>query len=194
MGRDMQILKDRILKDGQIIGTEIIKVDSFLNHQIDVELVSEIGREFAKRFEGLGVGKILTVEASGIAIACSTAMHMGNLPVVFAKKTAPNTMSDGYYSTEITSFTKRAVSTVLVSKRYLLNGERILIIDDFLAHGEAALGLANLVEQAGATVVGIGAAVEKAFQGGALRLKESGYNVESLAVIASIKDEHITFK
>ncbi|MGI6732675.1 MAG: xanthine phosphoribosyltransferase [Anaerovoracaceae bacterium] len=190
----MQMLKDRIIKDGQVIGTEIVKVDSFLNHQIDVALVSEIGKEFARRFAGLPINKILTIESSGIAIACATAMHMGNLPVVFAKKTAPSTMTDGFYSTEVTSFTKKAVSSVIVSQKYLSEQDNILIIDDFLAYGEAALGLAKLAKLAGATVYGIGAAVEKAFQGGAEKLRQEGYRVESLAVITSIRDDHITFK
>ena len=129
--------------------------------------MSEIGKEFARRFAGLPINKILTIESSGIAIACATAMHMGNLPVVFAKKTAPSTMTDGFYSTEVTSFTKKAVSSVIVSQKYLSEQDNILIIDDFLAYGEAALGLAKLAKLAGATVYGIGAAVEKAFQGGA---------------------------
>ncbi len=190
----MQLLKDRILKDGQVIGTEIVKVDSFLNHQIDVALVSEIGKEFAARFSDLPVNKILTIEASGIAIACAAAMHMGNLPVVFAKKAAPSTMVDGCYSTEVTSFTKRTVSTVLVSKKYLSKEDNLLILDDFLAHGEAAVGLANLALQAGATVSGIGAAVEKEFQGGGERLRKMGYRVESLAVITSITGDRISFR
>lgn len=190
----MQILKDRIIKDGQVIGTEIVKVDSFLNHQIDVALVSEIGKEFATRFAGLPINKILTVESSGIAIACATAMHMGNLPVVFAKKAVPSTMTDGCYSTEVTSFTKNAVYSMIVSNKYLSKQDNLLIIDDFLAHGEAALGLVDLAKQAGATVCGIGAAVEKAFQGGAEKLQRKGYRVESLAVITSVGDDHITFK
>jgi xanthine phosphoribosyltransferase len=190
----MQMLIDRIKKDGQAIGKEIIKVDSFLNHQIDVNLVSEIGREFASKFKGQGVNKILTIEASGIAIACAVAMHMGNLPVIFAKKTTPNTMSEGFYSAETMSFTKGTVSWVIVSKKYLSRGDRVLIIDDFLAHGEAAMGLASLVEKAGATVVGIGAAIEKAFQGGSAKLDKKGYRVESLAVITSIEDGHIYFR
>ncbi|HPO04659.1 MAG TPA: xanthine phosphoribosyltransferase [Bacillota bacterium] len=190
----MQLLKDRIIKDGQAVGTEIVKVDSFLNHQIDVALVSEIGKEFAIRFNGIPVNKILTIEASGIAIACATAVHLGCLPVVFAKKAAPSSMIDGYYSTEITSFTKRTVSTVVVSKEYLSERDNLLIIDDFLAHGEAAIGLINLAEQAGASVAGIGAVIEKGFQGGSARLRQKGYRVESLAVITSIKDGHIYFK
>lgn len=190
----MEILKDKIRKDGQLIGNDIIKIDSFLNHQLDVSLISEIGKEFARRFKDLSVDKILTIEASGIAIACATAMHMGNLPVVFAKKTAPSTLIDGFYVTEVTSFTKRTVSKVMVSKKYLSKNERILIIDDFMAHGEAASGLALITEQAGAIVAGIGAAVEKEFQGGSAKLRAKGYRVESLAVITSIEDGHITFK
>ncbi len=190
----MEILKDKIRKDGQLIGNDIIKIDSFLNHQLDVSLISEIGKEFARRFKDISVDKILTIEASGIAIACATAMHMGNLPVVFAKKTAPSTLIDGFYVTEVTSFTKRTVSKVMVSKKYLSKNERILIIDDFMAHGEAASGLALITEQAGAIVAGIGAAVEKEFQGGSAKLRAKGYRVESLAVITSIEDGHITFK
>jgi xanthine phosphoribosyltransferase len=190
----MQLLKDRIIKDGQIIGSEILKVDSFLNHQIDVALVLELGKELARRFAGLGINKILTIESSGIAIACATAMHMDGLPVVFAKKAAPNTMTDGYYSVEVTSFTKRTVSSVMVSKKYLGKDDKVLIVDDFLAHGEAAIGLAKLAVLAGAEVKGIGVAVEKEFQGGSAKLREKGYRVESLAVITSMKDGQITFK
>lgn len=190
----MQILKERILKDGQTIGTEIIKVDSFLNHQIDVALLSEIGKEFKIRFADEKINKILTIEASGIAIACAAAWHMDGIPVVFAKKAAPSTMIEGVFATEVTSFTKRSVSKIMVSKKFLSKEDNILIIDDFLAHGEAALGLANLVEQAGATLSGIGAVIEKEFQGGSDKLRQKGYRVESLAVIASIQDGQITFK
>ncbi len=190
----MQLLKDRIIKDGEVIGTEIIKVDSFLNHQIDLALVSEIGKELARRYEGSGINKILTIESSGIAIACAVAMHMNGIPVVFAKKAAPNTMIDGVYSVEVTSFTKRTVSTVMVSKKYLSKNDKLLIVDDFLAHGEASIGLAKLAEKAGAKVGGIGIAIEKEFQGGSAKLRELGYRVESLAVITSMQDGHITFK
>ena len=190
----MQILKDRIVKDGQVIGAEIVKVDSFLNHQIDVTLMSEIGKEFATRFAGLPINKILTVESSGIALACATAIHMGNLPVVFAKKAVPSTMTEGCYSTETISFTKNTVYSMIVSKKYLSKDDNLLIIDDFLAHGGAALGLEDLARQAGATVYGIGAAVEKEFQGGSDKLRLKGYRVESLAVISSIKDGYIIFK
>ncbi|NLY71257.1 MAG: xanthine phosphoribosyltransferase [Clostridiales bacterium] len=190
----MQLLKDRIIRDGQVIGTEIVKVDSFLNHQIDVALMSEIGKEFATRFAGLSIDKIFTVESSGIAIACATALHMGNLPVVFAKKAVPNTMTDQCYSTEVTSFTKNTVYSMIVSKKYLSRNDNILIIDDFLAYGGAALGMVELAKQAGATVHGIGIAVEKSFQGGSEKLRQRGYRVESLAVISSIKDGYIIFK
>lgn len=189
----MKALKDRIVADGVGIGTEIVKVDSFLNHQIDVELIDEIGQEFAKRFEGCGVSKILTVEASGIAIACMTARHFGNIPVLFAKKTSPNTMTEEFYGAEVKSFTKGTTSVVRVSKKFLDQGDRVLILDDFLAHGEAAIGMADLVEQAGAELVGVGAVIEKKFQGGGKRLREKGYRVESLAIIEAIRDGRIVF-
>lgn len=189
----MKTLKERIVADGVAIGTEIVKVDSFLNHQIDVALLDEIGQEFAKRYDGCGVSKILTVEASGIAVACMAARHFGNIPVLFAKKTAPNTMTDEFYGAEVKSFTKGTTSVVRVSKKYLNQGDSVLILDDFLAHGEAAIGMAELVKQAGAKLVGVGAVIEKQFQGGSRRLREKGCRVESLAVIESIADGTINF-
>ena len=189
----MEALKEKIIADGVAIGTEIVKVDSFLNHQIDVSFLDEIGQEFARRFEACGVTKILTVEASGIAIACMAARHLGNIPVLFAKKTAPNTMTEEFYGAEVKSFTKGTTSVVRVSKKYLSSEDRILILDDFLAHGEAALGMAELVEQAGAVLIGVGAVIEKQFQGGGKRLREKGFRVESLAVIESIRDGKISF-
>jgi len=189
----MRELKERIVADGVAIGTEIVKVDSFLNHQIDVALLNKIGQEFAKRFAGKEITKILTVEASGIAVACMAAMHFGYIPVVFAKKTAPNTMIDGCYGAEVKSFTKGTTSVIRVAKKYLNEGDKVLILDDFLAHGEAATGLAELVKNAGAELVGIGAVIEKQFQGGSKRLREKGYCVESLAVIESIIDGSINF-
>ncbi|WP_027399540.1 xanthine phosphoribosyltransferase [Anaerovorax odorimutans] len=189
----MQALKNRIIKDGVAIGTEILKVDSFLNHQIDVEFLSELGKEFKNRFKDKEINKILTVEASGIAIACMAAEYFGNPLVVFAKKTSPNTMTDEFYGAEVKSFTKGTTSIVRVSKKYIEKGDKILILDDFLAHGEAAMGMAELVEMGGAEVVGIGAVIEKQFQGGSKKLKEKGYQVESLAVIQSINDGIINF-
>ena len=163
----MKALQDRILKDGRCIGTDVLKVDSFLNHQIDVRLVEEMGREFAGIFKGLGVNKILTIETSGIPMAYATARAMGDLPLVFAKKTTPSTMIDGVYSAEVRSFTKGTVSHVIVSEKYLSEGDVVLLIDDFLAHGEAASGLYEICLKAGAKCVGLGAAIEKKYQGGA---------------------------
>lgn len=189
----MKELKDRIAADGVAIGTEIVKVDSFLNHQIDVDLLDKIGKEFKKRFSDQKITKILTVEASGIAVACMAAVHFGNIPVVFAKKAAPNTMMEGFYESEVKSFTKGTVSMIKVSKKYLTKEDKVLILDDFLAHGEAALGLVELVKSAGAELVGIGAVIEKQFQGGSKRLLDKGYRVESLAVIESIREGQINF-
>lgn len=189
----MDSLKKKIVEEGSAIGTEIVKVDSFLNHQIDVKFLEEIGRKFGRIFNDTEVDKIMTVEASGIAIACLTAPHFGYPPVVFAKKAAPNTMNEGFYEAEAKSFTKGTVSKLKVARKFLSEGEKILIIDDFLASGEASVAMAELVEQAGAAVAGIGAVIEKGYQGGSDRLREKGYRVESLAVIRKIEDGVITF-
>ena len=185
----MKLLIDRIIKDGEGREGHIIKVDSFINHQMDMKLMDEIGKEFARRFEGLGINKILTIEASGIGIAVITSVHMGYIPVVFAKKSQPNTMTERYYGAEVKSFTKGTVSLAKVTKKYLQPGEQVLIIDDFMAYGEASRGLISLVQQAGGEVVGLGAVVEKAFQGGGQKLRDEGYKVESLAVISKIHDD-----
>lgn len=190
----MKTLEDKIIREGEAIGTEIVKVDGFLNHQIDVAFVEELGREFKARFVGEEVTKVLTVEASGILVAAMAAKEFGYVPLVFAKKMAPSTMNGEFYGADVRSFTKGTVSNIRVAKKYLNSGDRVLIIDDFLAHGEAAVGLVSLVEQAGASVVGIGAVIEKEFQGGSRRLKEKGYRVESLAVIREIRDGAISFK
>lgn len=185
----MKLLIDRIIKDGEGREGHIIKVDSFINHQMDMKLMDKIGKEFARRFEGLGINKILTIEASGIGIAVITSVHMGYIPVVFAKKSQPNTMTERYYGAEVKSFTKGTVSLAKVTKKYLQPGEKVLIIDDFMAYGEASRGLISLVQQAGGEVVGLGAVVEKAFQGGGQKLRDEGYKVESLAVISKIHDD-----
>ena len=190
----MKLLEERILKDGIGIGTEILKVDSFLNHQVDVELTEAMGEEFARLFKDCGATKIFTVEASGIPVAFATAKAMGNLPLVFAKKAAPNTMIDGSYTAPVKSFTKGTLSTVRVSKAFLSPEDKVLIIDDFLATGEASIGLLDLVKQSGAKCVGIGCAIEKEWQGGAARLEALGYRVESLAIVTSINDSDIRFK
>ncbi len=190
----MELLKQRILSDGEGIGTEILKVDSFLNHQVDVKLTRAIGEEFARLFGAERPSKVLTVEASGIPVAMATAQALGDLPMVFAKKAAPNTMTDGFYAAPVRSFTKGTLATVRVSRSYLSPEDRVLIIDDFLATGEAAIGLLDLLRQAGAKCVGFGAVIEKEWQGGAARLEELGYKVCSLAVITSIQDGNINIK
>lgn len=189
----MEALKQKILSEGQAIGTEVVKVDGFLNHRIDVKFMDSLGREFRKRFSDIKADKILTVEASGIAIACMTAPYFDYPPVVFAKKTQPNTMTDEFYGAEAKSFTKGTVSVIRVAKKYLNPGDRVLILDDFLAHGEASMAMTSLVEQAGAHVEGIGAVIEKGFQGGGEKLRKAGYRLESLAVIEKIADGKITF-
>lgn len=190
----MERLKQKILTEGQAIGSEIIKVDGFLNHQIDVKFMEEIGKEFKKRFEGEEVTKILTVESSGIAIACEASKFFDYVPVVFAKKAAPNTMVEGCYSVEARSFTKGTVSSLRVSKKFLSEGDKVLILDDFLASGEASIALVKMARKAGAEVTGVGAVIEKEFQGGGAKLRDMGCRVESLAVITELKDGNITFK
>lgn len=190
----MKALKERIVNDGDTVGTQIVKVDGFINHQIDVAFLEEMGLELSHRFDGEYIDKILTVEASGIAIACMTAQYVGYPMVVFAKKENPNTMTDDFYGTEAKSFTKGTASVLKVSKKFISKGERVLIIDDFLAHGQASLALIDIVRQAKAEVVGIGIVIEKAFQGGRKLLEEQGIRVESLAIIEKIEDGVITFK
>lgn len=189
----MKALKEKIRLEGSVIGTEIVKVDSFLNHQIDVEFLEEVGLEFSKRFAGLHIDRILTVEASGIAIACLAAPYFGYPPVVFAKKAAPSTMNAGFYEAEAKSFTKGTVSVLKLAKDYVKEGENVLILDDFLASGQASLALADIVEQAGAKVAGVGAVIEKGYQGGSELLRNKGYRVESLAVINEICDGKVYF-
>ncbi len=188
----MEILKQRILKDGQALGIGILKVDSFLNHQLDVGLLNEIGKEFHDRFSDVEITKILTIEASGIGIACMTALHF-NVPVVFAKKSEPSTMTDGAYEAEVFSFTKNKNYIVRVSRNFLDKEDKVLIIDDFLAKGGALQGLEEIVRQSGAKLVGAGIVIEKAFQEGGKALREKGVRIESLAVIQSIKDNDIKF-
>lgn len=190
----MELLKRRILQDGTEIGTEIIKVDSFLNHQLDVGLFMAIGKEIQYRFENDNVNKILTIEASGIGIAAITAIYFELIPVVFAKKAKPNTLNEeNMYTTPIKSFTKGVVTTAHVSKEFLKPTDRVLVLDDFIAHGEAAAGLCDLVEQAGGTVVGVVGIVEKTFQGGSQKLREKGYRVETIAAVSKIENGQIFF-
>lgn len=193
----MELLKDKIKSDGVAVGTEILKVDSFLNHQIDVEFLEKIGKEFADRFKDVaaeGVDKIVTVEASGIAVACFASKFFGYPPVVFAKKEQPNTMNEENYFTEVYSFTKSKVSSIRIAKKFLDKGDKVIVIDDFLAHGQAAAGLAHLIDQAEAELLGIGIVIEKEFQGGGKKLEEKGIRLESLAVVEKIEDGKITFR
>ena len=189
----MKSLRDKILQDGVALGTEILKVDSFLNHQIDTDFMLELGKEFHRRFANTQPTKILTMESSGIAVAFSTAMCFGNIPIVFAKKTTPNTMVEDCYSADVMSFTKGKVSSARVAKKFIGADDRILIIDDFLAHGEAASGMVEIVAQAGAELLGIGIVIEKEFQGGGEKLTMQGCHLESLAVIHRIEDGKIFF-
>ncbi len=189
----MKELKEKILTEGVAIGTQIVKVDSFLNHSLDVAFLDLLGEEFSRRFSGCEINKILTVEASGIAVACMAARHFGYPPVVYAKKAVPSTMTEGFYEAEARSFTKGTVSMFRVSEKFLNPQDKILILDDFMAHGEASRALVQLVKQAGGEVVGIGAVIDKSFQGGSDKLRKEGYRVESLAVIEKIEDGVITF-
>ena len=188
----MQLLEQRILSEGKVKPGGILKVDSFLNHQLDPQLLFEMARELRRLYEGAGVNKILTIEASGIALAILTGYVVG-CPVVFAKKSKTKNISDALYSVEVPSFTHGNVSTVVVSREYLGAQDRVLIVDDFLATGAALVGLKALVGQAGGSVVGAGIAIEKAFQGGGELLRAQGMRVESLARIASMSDDSLTF-
>lgn len=188
----MRELEERILRDGIVENGEVLKVDSFLNHQMDVELFAAMGKEWARLFAGEEIDKILTIEASGIGIACVAAQQFG-VPVVFAKKSRTKNIAGDVYRVEVPSFTHGGVSDVIVSKRFLLPGDRLLLIDDFLANGAALEGLIALAEQAGAAVVGAGIAVEKAFQPGGERIRARGVRVESLARIKSMEPGRIEF-
>ncbi len=181
----MQSLKERIRKDGIVLPGNILKVGSFLNHQMDISLFNEIGREFARRFEGVPVSRILTIEASGIGIACIAAQYF-NVPVVFAKKSKSRNVSGDALVTQVKSYTHDTTYEVMVSRDFLPAGESVLIIDDFLANGCALEGLVDLVRQAGSTVAGAGIVIEKGFQDGGARLRGRGVRVESLAIVDSM--------
>ena len=189
----MDLLKQRILKDGRVVGDDILKVDSFLNHQIDTGLLCEIGKEFYRLFKEQKINKILTIEASGIGIACAAAQQF-TVPVVFAKKGAHKNVGSNVYSSVVHSFTKSTDSNVTVSKDYINKGDKILIIDDFLANGAAVSGLIDIINQAGAELEGVGIAIEKGFQPGRKVLEEKGARVESLAIIEKMGNGTITFK
>jgi xanthine phosphoribosyltransferase len=185
-------LEERILRDGQVLGGGILKVDSFVNHQVDPLLMDACGREFAKLFASVGATKVLTAEISGIAPALTTAIHLG-LPVVYARKTKPITMPDQVYLTLAPSHTKGRMVELIVSPEYLANGEKVLIIDDFLASGQTILGLVRLAEASGSKVVGIGALIEKLFEGGRAVLKSTGVPIHSLACITAMEEGKLEF-
>ena len=188
----MELLKQKIIDEGKAIGSDVVKVDMFLNHQIDVELLCEIGKEFKRIFDSEKINKILTIEASGIGIACIAAQYF-SVPVVFAKKGANRNVGDNIYKADVYSFTKGVTTTIGISKDYISEDDHILIIDDFMANGKAVHGLINIINQAGATVEGIGIVIEKGFQPGGDALRSLGYRVESLAVIKSIDNGKVVF-
>ena len=186
----MELMKERIKRDGRVYPGGVLKVDCFLNHMIDIDLLSEAGKELHRLFANDGVTKILTVEASGIAvaIACIVAEHF-DVPVVFAKKSKTSNLSDNLYRAQVVSFTHGKTYTIVVDKNYITSSDRVLIVDDFLARGEALRGLLAITEQAGASVAGAGIMIEKCFQGGGDELRADGLRIESMAMIESMSDE-----
>ena len=191
----MNFLEERILKDGKVKPGNVLKVDSFLNHQMDIELFNEMGKEWKKRFEGKNINKILTIEASGIGIACIVAQHFG-VPVVFAKKSKSINLEGDMYTAEVESFTHKNKNQVIVAKKFLSEDDHVLLIDDFLANGCALQGLIQIVQSAGGTVEGIGIAIEKGFQTGGKIIRNLGYQLESLAIVEEMdwKTGKITFR
>lgn len=189
----MKLLKQKILNEGKVLSTSVLKVDSFLNHQIDPELMQQIGEEFTARFSDAGITKILTLESSGIAPSTMAGLRIG-VPVIFARKRKSLTLIDHLYSAKIYSYTKKETNEISVSKDFISSDDVVLIIDDFLANGQAVLGLLDIVEQAGASLAGVGIVIEKGFQGGGDMIRERGIRVESLATIASLTDGKVTFK
>ena len=184
----MKLLEERIRKDGTVKAGNVLKVDSFLNHQMDVKLFDEIGAEFKRRFDGVQVDKILTIEASGIGIACMVARHF-DVPVIFAKKSKSVNIDGDVFVTEVESFTHKCKNQIMVSKKFLKPGENVLIIDDFLANGCALQGLISIVSSAGANVAGIGIVIEKGFQQGGQIIRNLGYHLESLAIVEEMNAE-----
>ena len=189
----MNFLEERILKDGIIKKGNVLKVDSFLNHQMDINLLDEIGKEFKRRFSDIEITKILTIESSGIAIACAAARYF-EAPVLFAKKSKSINIDGDMYVAEVESFTHKCKNQVIVSKSFLNENDKVLIIDDFLANGCALQGLISITEEAGATVSGIGIAIEKGFQIGGTVIRNLGYRLESLAIVDEMNDEDKTIK
>jgi xanthine phosphoribosyltransferase len=185
-------LEQKILTEGIVLSDQVLKVDAFLNHQIDPVLMQQIGKEFAARFKDAGITKIITIEASGIAPAIMAGLELG-VPVIFARKYQSLTLKDDLYRSKVFSFTKQTESTIAISNKHLHSTDKALVIDDFLANGQAALGLIDLIHQANAEVVGVGIVIEKSFQPGRDVLLEKGYRVESLARVKSLADGKVTF-
>ena len=189
----MELLKQRILEEGRAAEGGVLKVDSFLNHQMDISLLNAIGKEFSHRFAEEEITKLLTIEASGIGIAAITAQHFGNVPVVFAKKTKSRNLDGELYTAQVHSFTRGSTDEIQVSQKYLKPQDRVLIVDDFLAKGQALVGLLKIVGESGAKLIGCGIVIEKGFQDGGKRLREKGIRIESLAVVSDIAEDKVIF-
>lgn len=189
----MKSLESKILNEGKVLSETVLKVDSFLNHQIDPELMRLIGEEFAARFADAGVTKILTLESSGIAPSVMAGLTM-NVPVVFARKRKSLTLINDLYSAEVHSFTKKETNEISISSEYINQNDVVLVIDDFLANGQAVLGLMDILKQAGASLAGVGIVIEKGFQDGGKMIREKGIQVESLAIIDSLAEGNVTFR
>lgn len=190
---NMQLLKQRILSEGKVLPGNVIKLDGFLNHRVDVSLMRELAKEFCSRFDTTGITAVLTVEASGISLGTVCADELG-VPLVYAKKAKSDNIEGGLYSCDIFSYTYKKAVTLLMSKQWLTSNDKVLIIDDFLANGEAIRGLVSIVEQSGAELLGIGIAVEKGFQMGGQKLRDSGLNLHSLAIIERADETGIYFR
>ncbi|MCP3738840.1 xanthine phosphoribosyltransferase [Rossellomorea sp. BNER] len=188
----MKNLQTKIVKEGIVLSESVLKVDSFLNHQVDPYLMKEMGETFANKFQGEGVTKVLTIESSGIAPGLMTSLSL-HAPLIFARKRKSVTLTDDLYTANVYSFTKKEENVISVSKNYLSPDDKVLIIDDFLANGQAALGLMDIIEESGASLAGIGIVIEKAFQDGGKQLREKGVRVESLARIKSFKNNVVHF-
>ena len=189
----MELLKERILKDGVVKPGNVLKVDSFLNHQMDIPFINELGKEFKRIFADAPINKILTIEASGIGIAAIAAQHFGNVPVVFAKKTKSRNLDGALYTAQVKSFTKGIDYEIQVSQKFIGPDDCVLVLDDFLAKGQALKGLLKIVRESGAKLAGCGIVIEKGFQDGGKLLRESGVRVESLAIVSSISGGKVTF-
>lgn len=189
----MRLLKEKILAEGRVLSDEVLKVDTFLNHQIDPPLMQEVGKEFAKRFKDAGITKVLSIESSGIAPAMMAGLVLG-VPAIFARKRKSLTLIDHLYTASVYSFTKNETNDISVSKDFVTKEDTILLIDDFLANGQAALGLIDIVEQAGAKLAGIGIVIEKGFQNGGALIRSKGIKVESLAIVSSLENGKVQFE